>query len=312
MSVRTALARVAPDRPAEGWASFLRRATAAMFRALVKAFSRNNLLTYASAIAFQVFIAAVALVLLGLALIDLLSLEEIWTDNIAPFVRARLLRETFAAIDTTVERIFQKGSLTLLVVAALLAVWEVSGAVRAISGALNDICGCAETRSIVRRFVTTLGLAVAVIVCLVGAVLAANVVPRIAEVPGALGQAIGWLGAIFLVAVAVFLLLRYAPSMTEPVRWASVGSIFVVVAWVVATLLFGYYAKNIADYRSATGNLVVLLTLAAYLYTSSIIFLTGAQIDELLRRQAKRGRTGLAALTTLDRVVIPDTDGSGG
>jgi hypothetical protein len=39
----------------------------------------------------------------------------------------------------------------------------------------------------------------------------------------------------------------------------------------------------------------------AYLYTSSIIFLSGAQVDELPRRQAKRGRTGLDALTTLDR-----------
>jgi hypothetical protein len=41
------------------------------------------------------------------------------------------------------------------------------------------------------------------------------------------------------------------------------------------------------------------LTLTAYLYTSSIVLLTGAQIDELLRRQAERGRTGLDALTTL-------------
>lgn len=269
-----------------------------------------NLLTYASAIAFQVLIAAVALVLLGVALIDLLSLEKVWTDNVAPFIESRVHFETFLAIDTTVERLSRAGACCSSPLRRCFAIWEVSGAVRAVSGALNEIYECEETRSLVRRYTITLALAVAVIACLVGAVLTSNLIPRVEALPSALGQAIGWLAAIVLMGCAVWLLLRYAPSATRSAGWTSVGSIFVVVAWVVASLLFGFYVQSVADYRTPTGNLIALLTLTAYLYTSSLILLTGAQIDELLRRQAKRGRKGLDALTTLDRRGTSASDGA--
>jgi membrane protein len=263
VSARSSIAQAAPKRPTEGWRRYLRRAAGAVFRALVEAFSRNNLLTYASAIAFQVLIAVVALMLLGLALIDVVGLRELWNDNVAPFIESRFIFETFLAIDTTVERIFAGGSLTLLFLAALLSLWEVSGAVRAVSGALNEIYECDEARSTVRRFAVSLALAFAVIMCLVGAVLTSNVIPRLGVLPAAAGQAIGWTAALLLMTTAIWLLLRYAPSQTHAARWASVGSIFIVVAWAIASLLFAYYVQNIASYRTATGNLVALLTLTA-------------------------------------------------
>jgi membrane protein len=309
MDLRTAVDRVAPNRPAEGWRAYVRRAAGAVIRALVDAFARNKLLTYANAIAFQLLIAIVALALFGLALLDLLALEEIWTDNVRPLVESNFLFETYLAINATVERVFATGSLTLLVLALLLAIWEVSGAVRAISGALNDIYETEETRPFVRRFATSFALAIAVIVCLVGAALTSNLIPRVDAIPSAAGQAIGWIAAIVLMGSAIWLLLRYAASVTRSAGWTSVGSIFVVVAWVIASLLFAFFVTDLASYRSATGNLVALLTLTAYIYTSSIIFLTGVQIDELLRRQATRGRKGLDALTTLDRPSNARSDG---
>jgi membrane protein len=311
VAVRAHLERIAPSIPAGGWRSFLRRAFRSVYRALADAFSQNNLLTYASAIAFQVLIALVALVLFGLALIDVLGLQEIYTDNVSPSLESRLLIETFVAIETTVQKIFQTGSLLLLLFALLLAIWEVSGSVRGISGALNDIYGCEETRSIVRRFAISFALAIAVIVSIVGAVFTANLLPRIGGIPTALGQLVGWVTAIVLLGCAVWLLLRYAPVRTRSAGWSSVGTIFIIVSWVVASLLYGLYVQNVANYETATGNLVALLTLTGYLYTSSIIFLTGAQIDELLRKQADRGRTGLVALTSLDDHGRGGSNGTG-
>jgi membrane protein len=310
MRLLTAVGRVAPDRPAEGWRSYLRRAAGAIFRALVAAFSRNKLLTYASAIAFQALIATVALALFGLALLDVFGLEELWAENVRPLVESRFTSETYAAISATVEKVFATGGLTLLVLGVLLAVWEVSGAIRAVAGALNDIYETEETRSRARRFATSLALSIAVIVCLVGAALSSNLVPRVEAIPSAAGQAIGWIAAILLMGTAIWLLLRFAASTTRSAGWTSVGSVFIIVAWVIASLLFTFYVKDLASYRSAIGNLVALITLTAYLYTSSIIFLTGVQVDELLRRQAARGRKGLEALTTLDRPNNAKGDGS--
>lgn len=293
--------KLRPARPAGGWTRFAREATRGVFWALVDAFSKNNILTYASAIAFQVLIAVVALLLLGLALVDILGLQELWVSTVSPFFEARLAFETFRAVEATVEKIFASGSLGLLLFGALLALWEVSGAVRAIMGGLNEIYESDEDRTIVRRFATSLGLSIALIVCIVGSVFAVTLLPRIDEIPNAVGAFVGWVAAIGLLGTAIWLLLRYAPCATRSAGWTSVGSAFVIVAWIAASLLFGFYVRELADYTSALGNLTAVLTLTAYLYTSSIVLLTGAQIDELLRRQAARGRTGLEALTTLDR-----------
>jgi membrane protein len=176
----------------------------------------------------------------------------------------------------------------LLVFASLLALWEVSGAVRAIMGALNEIYESDETRSLVRRFATSFALSTALIVCIGGAVSAVTLLPRLDEIPNGLALGIGWIAAIALLGAAVWLLLRYAPCATRSAGWTSLGSAFVIVAWIGASLLFGFYVRSVASYTSAIGNLVAFLTLTAYLYTSSIIFLTGAQIDELLRRRAQR------------------------
>jgi membrane protein len=276
-------------RPAGGWARFSGVSPRTAFWTLVGAFRRNNLLTYASAIAFQVLIAAVALALLGLALLDLLSLEEVWSSTVQPVFESRLLPEASRAVGRTVEKIFARGSLALLVFASLLALWEVSGAVRAVMGALNEIYESDETRSLVRRFGTSFALSTALIVCVGGAVFTVTLLPRLDEIPNGLALGIGWIAAIALLGAAVWLLLRYAPCATRSAGWTSLGSVFVIVAWIGASLLFVFYVQSVASFTSAIGSLVAFLTLTAHLYTSSIIFLTGAQIDELLRRRAQRG-----------------------
>jgi len=59
-----------------------------------------------------------------------------------------------------------------------------------------------------------------------------------------------------------------------------------VAAWIVQSLLFAWYVDSFADFTSASAALTVFLVLAAFL---SIIFLTGVEIDELLRKDASAG-----------------------
>jgi len=66
-----------------------------------------------------------------------------------------------------------------------------------------------------------------------------------------------------------------------------------VAAWIVQSLLFAWYVGSFADFTSASGALTVFLVLAAFLYTASIIFLVGIEIDELLRKDASAGEEGI-------------------
>ena len=55
-------------------------------------------------------------------------------------------------------------------------------------------------------------------------------------------------------------------------------------------------AERVANYHSAIGNLVAILTLTAYLNWSSVIFLTGVELDQLARQGAGSGEPTLRSV----------------
>jgi uncharacterized BrkB/YihY/UPF0761 family membrane protein len=51
---------------------------------------------------------------------------------------------------------------------------------------------------------------------------------------------------------------------------------------------FWWYASRVADYQSVFGSLSVVIVVMTYLYAAAIVFLTGVQIDALVRRGIER------------------------
>jgi uncharacterized BrkB/YihY/UPF0761 family membrane protein len=134
-----------------------------------------------------------------------------------------------------------------------------------------------------------LGLAVAVDLSLIGALLAVVVPPRLVA-HGAGHDAlevVRWLFAAALLWVAVTLLVRYAPAERPEARWASAGSAVVVVGWLVSSALFGAWSAYVANYKTAQGTLIAFLVLTGYLLVLAFVFVLGAQLDETLRRHAR-------------------------
>jgi membrane protein len=187
-----------------------------------------------------------------------------------------------------VQRIFNSSSLGLIVFAGLLLLWELSRGVRTVNVALNVIHDTEDKRPWRRLLVTDFALAVALGTCLSLAMLELSVLPRLAsgvwQLPVKLGA---WVIAAALLTIAIGLLMRYAPAEQANVRWISAGSALVVVSWMAATGAFAWWAGSVADYKSATGTLLVFLVLSAYVLTSCVIFLAGVQLDEVARRGAK-------------------------
>ena len=104
-----------------------------------------------------------------------------------------------------------------------------------------------------------------------------------------------------LLGLGVGLLVRYAPAQKPDPRWASAGSLLVIATWIVATLLFKLWVTYIADFKTAIGTLTGLLLVTTYFFVSSAIFLIGAELDELLRKET-RGR-GVALTDVVTAVV---------
>jgi membrane protein len=256
---------------------------------------RNELLVYASAIAFQVLFALIPLVLFGLGLLGGLGLQEQWTREWAKTVRDSMSPAAFQIVDDTVRKALGQQQAFWMTAGALLSVWRISSTTRTIMGVLDRIYDSRRERSFAERMRVSLTLGAAVTALLLAS---AGCVVLGDEALRAIGITTGWvlwlrwpvaLGLLFAV---VALLLAYAPADRQSPRWVTFGAIVVVAAWAGTSIVLGIYLTSVADYGSIFGALATVVVVLAYVYVASAAVLTGAQLDALVRERVRNGGRG--------------------
>lgn len=255
------------------------------WREILGCFARNDLLTYASAIAFQVFFAIIPLLLLALGLLGSFGLARIWTSDVAPQLHGSVSPAAFQVIDETVRRVLAAKQLFWATAGALIAIWEVSGAMRATMQVLSRVYGAEDDRPFRARLFLSLWLSALTTVLLLSTIAVVAVVPAL--VGGVLVQVLAWIVAVALLALLVGTIVRFAPARNRPLRWVSFGVVLVIVGWLGASLVYAWYITSIADYGSVFGSLAVVMVTLSYIYLMAIVFLTGVQLDSLIRRQVE-------------------------
>jgi len=271
-----------------------RRGLRRLARDLIDAFAENDLLTYASAISFRALFALVPLLLAGVAVLGFFNLEDVYRDQVAPEIQSRVSTGAYAVVNATVQEVIGSGSGFWLTLGVGLALWEVSGAMRAIMGALNRVYQAEERRGIVHRFLLSFVLAIVTAFALGLAVVALQLGPEIADRIGLTsGVAIffaRWIGAAVLMIGVVLVLIRFAPVRHQRRSLSSVSALLVTGAWIGMTLVFNWYATTVAAYKSVFGNLSIVIVLMTYVYASTVTFLLGVEIDALLRGYVRAHR----------------------
>ena len=259
-------------------------------RALVRTYRESDLLTYASAISFQVFFALIPLLLFALGLLGLLSLHEAWERDLAPEIEPHVSDTAFKLMDDTVSQIIGSKHGFWVSIGAAIAVWEISGAVRAVMQVFNRIYGVEETRRFWRRMRISFALAAASGILLILAAVVVRFGPLVLDALGIDGLVVDFLSAIVrwsvalaLMLVVVGLLVRHAPDCRRPLHWVSFGALVVVFGWALMSIGFYWYITGVADYGSIFGSLATVIVVMTYLYESTIVFLTGVQLDALVQ-----------------------------
>ena len=279
------------------WRSFKK-----IVRLWVDLFDRHSLLTYASAIALRMLIAAVACTLFALGILGASHQQQLWHETIGPAIEPKVLPRVFDGIDQTVNKVFSSSTAGLLALASALAVWEVSGIIRAGIGALDEIYETPEPRPFWVRFPVSFGLAILFLAAVLGAI----AIVWAGHVSGGWGTAIWilrWPAAVALIAFAFELIVRWAPAKHRRARWASLGSVLVVVGWIGETLIFAAYVRSVANFRTAVGSLEVFIFLATYFYIAAIILLVAMELDELVRADMQRPRNKQVLLPLVAGVI---------
>jgi membrane protein len=178
-------------------------------------------------------------------------------------------------------------------IGAAITIWEISGAMRAIMTVFDRIYAVDAQRSFWRRIAVSCALAAAAGVLVLAAVVSARfgdagVRAIFGASAGVAGFVVRWTVAAALLVLAVGMLSRFAPSRRRPFRWAGVGALLVVGGWIATSLVFGWYVTSVANYGSMFGSLAALIVTLEYLYLSSIVFLTGIELDALVRERVER------------------------
>jgi membrane protein len=265
---------------------------------LLDGFKQHDLLTYSSAISFQILTAVVPFVMTMLALAELLHLGGVWRNHVAPDIRPHVSTAVFSVISSAVGKAFSGRQLLWATVGGVLALWQVSGAVRAVMGAFERIYGASSERSRMRRYLISFALSIATGACFIAATVSLVLAPFLkVRHPGVMWEvfsfAARWVLAVGFLSLAVGLLVHFAPATSQPLPWVSLGTAIVIASWVIVSVGFYLYLTSLASYGSVFGSLASVIVVLAYLYISTTAFLFGAQLDAIIRAQATGALSGV-------------------
>ena len=91
-----------------------------------------------------------------------------------------------------------------------------------------------------------------------------------------------WPASFALLVAAVVALLRYAPAVRTPWRWAAGAAMVFALVWLAATYAFGIYVSRFASYDATYGYLAGVIVLMLWFYLSAFVLLCAAELAALL------------------------------
>jgi membrane protein len=286
------------------WRRFLE-----FLRRVIDKADQDNIFFMAGAISFNALAALVPLVLF-LVGVSGYVLRARFGDPAAVLVQ--LLRDNLPmlgsdigfvdTIESQINQIIQaRGSLT--VVSVLLLVWFSTRLIGSLRTALREVFDVAQDRGIVRgkifdAQVVIVGGALFVVNMGVTAVLEAARDYGI-NVLGLQGNAVTFVqetfartlafGSIWVLFLGIY---RFLPARPIPWRTALIAATFTAAMHEILKFAFGFYATEIANYRTTYGNLITLAVLFFWIYYEAQVFILGGEVAQVwTMRRALRVRT---------------------
>ena len=104
-----------------------------------------------------------------------------------------------------------------------------------------------------------------------------------------------WPVMLVVVVLVVALLYWATPNLKQPkFRWLSLGAVFAILVWILASAAFGFYVANFSSYNKTYGSLAGVVVFLLWLWITNLALLFGAELDAELER-ARELEAGIAA-----------------
>ena len=207
-----------------------------------------------------------------------------------------------AAVERQIGQIIG-GRTSLTLVGGLFLVWFSTRLVGTLRTALREVFDVAQDRGIVggKLFDAKVVLIGGVLFLLNIGITAALTAARdlgvdalglqgdaLTVVQHALARAVA-ITSIWVLFLGVY---RYLPARSIPWRTALIAATFAAGLHEILKLAFGWYATELASYRTTYGNLITLAVLFFWIYYEALVFILAGEVAQVMTmRRALRVRT---------------------
>jgi len=198
-------------------------------------------------------------------------------------------------------RVASQGGRTLgltFIISLAVSLWSANAAMKSLFDTLNIVYSEDEKRGLIKLNAVSLAFTAAGILFILVAIAAVVILPvalqyvGLSNVTGLLVQIGRWPVLFAVVTVVLALIYRYGPSRRTPQwRWITWGSAFAAIGWLVASLLFSWYAANFGNFNKTYGSLGAVIGFMIWIWISVIVILIGAELDAEMEHQTARDTT---------------------
>lgn len=275
----------------------------------IKEFSEDDMLTYAAAVAYQVFFSLFPFIIFLLSLLGLLNIPGFF-DFLLQKSQAVMPDQAFSLLENVVNQVRSQAAGGVLSFGIIVALWSASSAVRMTMHAMNVAYDVEAERAVWKKIplsiLYTLLLAVAIIVA-VGLIIVGDQVAQWFSNLVGFGSLFvilwSWLripAAVLLLIVILALVYDLFPNFDQPFRIITPGAVLAVIVWIAASLGFSFYVQNFSSYSATYGAVAAVIVILFYFFISAAVVLFGAEVNAETYREVEvpkedpEGRTGSA------------------
>lgn len=269
-----------------------------LLKRTVKAFSDNDMTTYASALAYRAIFSLFPFLLFLIAMLGVLDLQEFfaWLREQVSLV---LPPDALELVNPVIDQMEHQES-GLLSVGILVALWSASIGVRSLMNAMNKAYGIQEGRPawklMLLSVLYTIGLAVILLMMAGLMIVGPQVIEWLASQVGlkdivvVLWTWLRWPVVVFLMMLVVAVLYYVTPDVEQEFRFITPGSVLAVIVWIAASMGFGLYVSNFGNYDATYGSIGAVIVLLLFFYISAAVLLFGAEMNAVIEHASQEGK----------------------
>jgi len=258
-----------------------------LFRALAH-FIENDGVVRAGYIAFAVLFALFPFMIFVSTLASLLGqarAPDEFMELAAYFLPGEVVNTFRPIVNTVLEQ--RRGG--LFTVGLIGTLWAASSGIEAFRYGLNRAYHVTKKRPMWHRRLQGLGfilLGTGIMLAAVLAVITGPILWDLALPILNLSSNMEWVwdvlrygSAALVLFIAVSLLYRWLPNITQQWRDIIPGALFACSAWLVLATLYSYFLTNVGDFTLVYGSLSGIIVSMLFFFFSALIFIFGAELN---------------------------------